>query len=111
MFFATEKEKKIISDILSRFPYTFYLFGSRAKGTARRLSDLDICFFEEIPESSLLTLEDNFENSELPFTVDIVNWKRCSFEFKAVIKKDLYCIQLGRDKNYHPNNISSLILI
>ena len=35
---------KIINSILSKYPYTFYAYGSRVKGTGRKYSDLDLCY-------------------------------------------------------------------
>lgn len=48
------------------------LIGSRAKGTAGKLSDLDLCYQEEIPWNVLSHIREDFENSNLPFKVDLV---------------------------------------
>jgi len=39
--------KKIVLDILNKYPYSFYAFGSRTKNKAKPLSDLDLCFTED----------------------------------------------------------------
>ena len=39
---------EIINSILSKYPYNFYAYGSRVKGTSRKYSDLDLCYREEI---------------------------------------------------------------
>ena len=39
---VTEKEEKIIKDILRKYPYDFYYYGSRVKGDFTKASDLDI---------------------------------------------------------------------
>ena len=89
MLIMKSNHRKIVREILQDFPYIFYAFGSRVKGTARELSDLDICFFDTIPLKDLSDLRERFEESNLPFTVDLVNWNRCSTEFKQLIKDDL----------------------
>jgi uncharacterized protein len=43
------KHREIIHNILKKYPYKFYAYGSRVKGTARKYSDLDLCFQEDIP--------------------------------------------------------------
>ena len=42
---------EILQSILNKYPYYFYAYGSRVKGTARKFSDLDICYQENIPGS------------------------------------------------------------
>ena len=37
-----ERYLEIVQGILSKYPYSFYAFGSRVKGTPRTLSDHDI---------------------------------------------------------------------
>src|SRR5204863_9290591 len=86
----------IVQSILLKYPYTFYAFGSRIKGQPRRLSDLDLCYIEDIPWNTLAHIEDDFEGSDLPFTVDIIAWHRCDPAFQESIRKDLVCIQLGK---------------
>lgn len=84
-----DRHLKIVKQILSLYPYTFYAFGSRVKGTPRRFSDLDICFIEEIPWNVRAHLDNDFEESDLPFKIDVIDWKSCSQEFKQEIQKDL----------------------
>ena len=93
MIFAEERHKKIIKDILSKYPYSFYAFGSRVKGSNKKLSDLDLCFFENIPWNIRSHIDEDFEESDLPFTVDVVDWNMCDDSFKQIIEKDLVCIQ------------------
>jgi predicted nucleotidyltransferase len=80
---------EIVKDVLSKYPYTFYAYGSRAKKTAHQFSDLDICSLEPIPRNIISSIEEDFYLSNLPYTVDIVDWTKCSPEFQASIKNDL----------------------
>jgi predicted nucleotidyltransferase len=63
---------QIIQQVLHKYPYTFYAYGSRAKGTARKLSDLDICYQETISDAVVFLIEEEFKESDLPFRVDLV---------------------------------------
>ena len=38
------RQQQIVREILSKYPYSFYAYGSRVKGNARKLSDLDLCY-------------------------------------------------------------------
>ena len=68
-----EKHQKIVRAILSKYPYPFYVYGSRIKGTARKLSDLDLCYQSDIPDSIVFQIEEEFKESDLPFSVEVVN--------------------------------------
>ena len=69
----SNQDKKILTQILSKYPYHFYAYGSRVKGTARKYSDLDLCYQEEIPSYVLVKIENELEESDLPFIVELVN--------------------------------------
>jgi len=83
---------RILKQILNKYPYTFYAYGSRVKGTARKFSDLDICYQEEIPSYEVVQIEEELEESDLPFMVELVNWKSMRPTFQKVIQKDLILI-------------------
>ncbi len=85
----TKKELQIINNILNNYPYHFYAFGSRVTGKNTPYSDLDVCYKENIPKSIIGKLICAFEESDLPFKVDIVDWNTCSEEFQQLITKDL----------------------
>ncbi|CAJ0888621.1 7370_t:CDS:2 [Entrophospora sp. SA101] len=61
----------VLYEILSKYPYQFYAYGSRAKGTARRISDLDICYYDNIPSSVICEMREEFTESNLPFEVEL----------------------------------------
>lgn len=81
--------KKIIHDIIKNFKLNFYAFGSRTKNKAKRFSDLDLCIKNPVTKTELRKIKDQFEESSLPFKVDIVVWDNISEEFKQNIEKDL----------------------
>lgn len=70
------------------------VFGSRATGKAKKYSDLDIAIIDEQPVTSktLSELRETFSNSDLPISVDIVDWHTISKEFQEAIAND--CISL-----------------
>lgn len=83
------KHLKYVKDILAKYPYKFYVFGSRASSKTKKFSDLDLCFFESIPQPVLLSIEEDFEESDLPYKVDLVDANKCSPEFQKVILKNM----------------------
>jgi len=67
------RHQKIVRKILGKYPYKFYAYGSRVKGTARQLSDLDLCYQEDIPDAVAFQIEEEFKESDLPFMVELVS--------------------------------------
>jgi predicted nucleotidyltransferase len=88
-----ERHEKIMRDVLKKYPYTFYLFGSRARGDHKKYSDLDICFFEDIPWAVRSDIKEDFEESRLPYKVDLVDWNLCDDAFKNAIRETMVLIQ------------------
>ena len=84
-----EKHYQIIHQILAKYPYQFFAYGSRVKGQARKLSDLDLCYQEEIPDALSWQIEEEFKESDLPFEVELVAWKSMKPWFQESIAKDL----------------------
>jgi len=83
---------QIIQGILSKYPYHFYAYGSRVKGTIHRTSDLDLCYQENIPDSLVFEIKDEFTESNLPFIVELVSWNHMRPAFQKAIQKDLVLI-------------------
>jgi type I restriction enzyme S subunit len=65
------------------------IFGSRANGTAKPYSDIDLVIMgnEPLPVTTMRILRDAFDDSDLPFQVDLVEWAGTSEEFRVVIEK------------------------
>ena len=84
-----EKHLNIIKEILKKYSYIFYLYGSRARKKARKNSDLDLCYKEKIPRKAIFDIKEEFEESDLPFKVDIVSWENMTRTFQKLIEKDL----------------------
>lgn len=65
-------------------------FGSRATGKAKPWSDLDLSFEakEALPLSVMALLREDFDESALPWKVDLVDYRTVSAEFAAIIDRD-----------------------
>ena len=73
-------------------------FGSRLEGNADKYSDLDLVLVgnEKLNWQKVELLKDAFAASDLPMTVDLIDWHTISDEFKAVIEKSYEIIQKKR---------------
>ena len=93
MLGVSEKELKIIESIIKPFKdnYNFYVYGSRVKGDFRQLSDLDVMISGEKSAdlNDIEILKEGFDNSDLPYIVNIVDYFSLSERFYNIIKSDL----------------------
>ena len=92
------KYTKIIQNILNQnLPAgaRTWVFGSRANGTAEKYSDVDIALeCDTVLDYKIITdLEIAFEESVIPYTVDIVDLKRINNNIKNIINK--YKVELS----------------
>ena len=73
-----------------------WIFGSRATGTAKKFSDIDILLDagSPIPIDVMAKLSQAFEDSILPYKVDIVDAKTISESFLKNIESQLTPISL-----------------
>ena len=87
----TENEDKIIKEILSKFPYDFYYYGSRVKGDFTRASDLDILLMSvgEVLQSDIEKIESEFNESKIPYRVNISRRDKMEDYFFKLIEADL----------------------
>lgn len=66
------------------------VFGSRANGTAKPYSDIDLAVISKdgLDRNKLWELREAFEESDLPFCVDIVEYDKLSEKFKKEIMQN-----------------------
>jgi predicted nucleotidyltransferase len=66
-----------------------FLFGSRARGTHKRYSDLDLAFKSKDKDldSKLYQLKEELEESSIPLKIDLVNWDNIIQDYLPQIKK------------------------
>jgi predicted nucleotidyltransferase len=70
-------------------------FGSRVTCNAKGYSDLDLAVVApgKLSDDTLRHLKEAFEESDLPFRVDILDWHATSPDFQKVIEKEYEVIQ------------------
>lgn len=73
-------------------------FGSRATRTAKDYSDLDLAVVgvHVLDSDSLRRLKEAFEESDLPFRVDVLDWNAISESFREVIERKFEVLQKVR---------------
>ncbi|WP_263079932.1 nucleotidyltransferase domain-containing protein [Endozoicomonas sp. Mp262] len=92
----TASELKITQQLLKRYlPNTcVWAYGSRVRGHARPASDLDlVAFVGEEQSVAISELREAFEESNLPFRVDLFCWDQIPDSFKETIKGQYVVIQ------------------
>lgn len=77
-------ELSIVQKILSELKDVVF-FGSRVKGTCKPFSDLDICIKDKLSPLEIELIREQFENSDLPFKVDIVEYDKVTKFFQKII--------------------------
>lgn len=91
------EHRAIVRDILRKQAagYEVWAFGSRAEGTAKPYSDLDLAIITEQPMSLAqgAVLADAFAESDLPWRVDIVDWATTDAAFRRIIERDRVVVQ------------------
>jgi predicted nucleotidyltransferase len=73
-------------------------FGSRVNSTAKDYSDLDLAVVTsgKLSDDTLRLLKEAFEESDLPFRVDVLDWRATSPQFQKVVEKQYEVIQEAR---------------
>ena len=109
---TTEQRKTVLSLLKKHLPNTTaWVYGSRAKWTARPQSDLDMVVFATPEQSSqVFALREAFEESNLPFRVDLFVWDDVPDRFRKYIKQDYVVFSdnanddpVGKNWLYHPH--------
>ena len=87
---TTEQRKTVLSLLEKHLPNTtVWVYGSRAKWTARPQSDLDMVVFTTPEQSSqVFALREAFEESNLPFRVDLFVWDDVPERFRERIEAE-----------------------
>lgn len=74
-----------------------WVFGSRARSAARRASDLDLAVDagRALTLAETTAINDAFDESNLPYTVDVVDWAATSDTFRGIIERDRVALEFG----------------
>ena len=88
---VSPEQLRTVQDILARHvsDREVWAFGSRVSWTANDTSDLDLVVRGEgaLPFETLCRLERDFEESDLPFEVDILDWHTIPDHFHPEINE------------------------
>ena len=93
--------KQIVLKHIPKDNFAVFLFGSRAVGNAKPLSDIDIGILgsEPLPTIIKVDLESDLEESIVPYKIDLIDFYQVDKDFK---KEALNTIQIWNC----PKNIS-----
>jgi uncharacterized protein len=84
-------ELETVRNILNRFvpEAEIIVFGSRIHGTAKPWSDLDLAIKADssLDWKLLEEIKEAFQESELPFRVDLLDWNEITVAFRKAIEK------------------------
>ncbi|MDR3198519.1 MAG: nucleotidyltransferase domain-containing protein [Planctomycetaceae bacterium] len=97
----TEEQRNEIISLLDRYlpDVTAWIFGSRIKHSARQNSDLDLVVFADANDRlKVHALRDAFDESNIPFRIDMHVWNELPDIFKRNIETNYVVLQ----KNHHP---------
>jgi len=84
-----QKHHLLIQSLIKKYlpSVTVWVYGSRVKGTAQPHSDLDmIVFVTEQQKLQVSDLQEAFDDSVLPFRVDLFVWNDVPKEFHKTIE-------------------------
>jgi len=89
--------QQILRDYLSP-EVEVWVYGSRVNGSAKPFSDIDLLLRapQPTPRERLYLLENAFDDSPLPFRVDINDWHYISPEFRHVIQQRFETLSLAQ---------------
>ena len=100
MIKLSEKDLKITKKILREIvpEYEVRVFGSRVTSKSKYYSDLDLAIFgnKKLTINKIADLKEAFQESDLSFRVDVVDWARLTDNFKKIIEKKYVVIQASR---------------
>ena len=91
MIKASAKQLNLVRRILQEHVHgaEVRVFGSRITETTKTYSDMDIVIVgkKSLAPGILAGIKADFEESDLPFRVDVLDWHKLSDEFRKVINK------------------------
>jgi predicted nucleotidyltransferase len=87
-----EHRRLVLAILTANLPVgaSVWVFGSRAIGRARRYSDLDLAIDagQQLTLDKTARLREAFSDSDLPYRVDLVDWRAIGDRFRQTITAD-----------------------
>lgn len=72
-FGLTQETYNLIKEVIKNNPkYKFKIFGSRAKGTYKKTSDVDIAVFENVNKEDEFKIRNELDELEIVYKIDLV---------------------------------------
>lgn len=85
--FMDSKWHKLIKLVLQKHlsqDYSAFIFGSRAQGTNREYSDIDLGILgkDKLPTSTIAQIKNDLEDTSIPYRVDLIDFSTVTDKFK-----------------------------
>lgn len=82
--------ERIVAPWLAREGAGLKLFGSRARGDARRTSDIDLALVarQPIAVADMAALREALEESHVPFRIDLIDYASAPLALRAAIDRE-----------------------
>ena len=90
-----------------------WVFGSRADWTTKDSSDLDLALEGDIDHDTILALEMAFEESSLPYTVDVVDLNHVTDSFRSIVEAQRMLLldwHTSNDEKVRLRDVAELIM-
>lgn len=72
-FGLNQETYNLIKEVINNNPkYKFKIFGSRAKGTYKQTSDIDIAVFENVSKEDKFKIENELDKLDIIYKIDVV---------------------------------------
>ena len=98
---------KVVEEILHKnlpLGVSVWVFGSRASWATSDSSDLDLALDGDIDHDTILALEMAFEESNLPYTVDIIALDQVSNSFRQIVDAQKVIFPIIKDSSNTESN-------
>ncbi len=82
--------ERIVAPWLARESAGLKLFGSRARGDARRASDIDLALVagQPVAAADMAALREALEESQVPFRIDLIDYASAPAHLRAAIDRE-----------------------
>ena len=87
---SIQEARAIVRRVVGSLPVRVFLFGSRALGTSRPTSDIDLALLPNgpVPPDLVARLRDEFEDSAIPYPVDVVDLSQVDERFREKVLRE-----------------------
>ena len=72
MFGLSSEVYSKVMNVVKKYNYDFYIFGSRATGRYKKYSDIDIAIYGEVTDKEEFYIRNDFDIINIQYTVDLI---------------------------------------